>query len=219
MNGHELAVHATSSTTMDQRRVGKLSRMIRRTVRIVLVASLVVAAACGPDSPRKKNSTTLPSSSSIPVSTTKPPVTTSPDTTVGEDSVPDTMAATPATSATTKAPGTTRAPGSTAGTAATTSTTVAELPGGIDVSATSNSVLILSDGAGPLRIRSITETTGNGITLDYSLCATTMPSGNVCIVYLRTNGLPSGTTVTGRVRVESNDPASPHVVDVSVTVP
>lgn len=80
-------------------------------------------------------------------------------------------------------------------------------------------MLIVSDGAGPLRIRSITETTGNGITLDYSLCATTMPSGNVCIVYLRTNGLPSGTTVTGRVRVESNDPASPHVVDVSVTVP
>ena len=194
--------------------------MIRRAVRSVLVASLVVTAACGGDAPGDRPSNSEPDSSSV---TTTPESTTSssPDTTVGEDSVPDTMAATPATSATTKAPGTTRAPGSNAAPTPTSAptTTVAELPGGIDVSASFNSVLIVSDGAGPLRIRSITETTGNGITLDYSLCATTMPSGNVCIVYLRTNGLPSGTTVTGRVRVESNDPASPHVVDVSVTVP
>lgn len=92
------------------------------------------------------------------------------------------------TSATTMAPGTTRAPGTTDAPLNTTAptTTAAELPGGINVSVISNSVMILSNGARPLRIRSITETTGNGLTLDSSLCDSTMPSGSVCIVYIRT---------------------------------
>ncbi|MEY3617364.1 MAG: hypothetical protein RL726_62 [Actinomycetota bacterium] len=79
--------------------------------------------------------------------------------------------------------------------------------------------MLLSDGQGPLRFRSITETTGSGITLDTSLCGSSLPSGNVCFVYLRTTGLTSGTTVNGQIRIESNAPTSPDIVNVTVVVP
>jgi hypothetical protein len=51
------------------------------------------------------------------------------------------------------------------------------------------------------------------------LCGSSLPSGNVCFVYLRTTGLTSGTRVNGQIRIESNAPTSPDIVNVTVDVP
>lgn len=64
--------------------------------------------------------------------------------------------------------------------------------------------MLLSNGLGPLLFRSITETTGSEITLDTSLCGSSLPAGNVCFVYLPTTGLTSGTRVNDQIRIESN---------------
>ena len=100
----------------------------------------------------------------------------------------------------------------------TTTTTVAELPGGIQVSPTMNQVLILSTGPGRLLLGAITEISGSGLTVDTSDCGATMPSGNVCVVRFNSAGVPSG-TISARLRVESNAPTSPDIVNVTVDVP
>ncbi len=182
--------------------------MIRHAIRTALVASLVVVASCGP-APRESAPSSSAGASSTTPSTTQSPTSTS--------TAPATTSTT--TPNTTNLPTTTIKNQSASNSPRTTTTTVAELPGGIQVSASSESVIILSDGLGPLQLRSITETTGSGITLDTSLCGSSLPAGNVCFVYLRTTGLTSGTTINGRVRIESNAPTSPDIVNVTITVP
>ena len=185
--------------------------MIRHAVRTALVASLVISSACGGDSPGDRPTTSSPTSSTTPDTTHTPTSTsTAPATTVTT------------TTTTTNLPTTTiknQSASNSPRTTTTTTTTVAELPGGIQVSLLPDSVMLQSDGVGPLRFRSITEITGSGITLDTSLCGSSLPSGNVCFVYLRTTGLTSGTRVNGQIRIESNAPTSPDIVNVTVIVP
>jgi hypothetical protein len=69
-----------------------------------------------------------------------------------------------------------------------------------------------------LLLGSITESSGSGLTVDTSDCGATMPSGNVCVVRFNYAGVPSGTFIT-RLRVESNAPTSPDIVNVTVIVP
>jgi cytoskeletal protein RodZ len=186
--------------------------MIRHAVRTALVASLIAVAACGP-APRESAPSSSAGASSTTPSTTHTPTTTTPATTVADTTTTITSNLPTTTIKNQSASNTPRTT-----TTTTTTTTVAELPGGIQVSPTMNQVLILSTGPGRLLLGSITEISGSGLVVDTSDCGTTMPSGNVCVVRFNASGVPSG-TIFARLRVESNSPASPDIVNVTVVVP
>jgi len=181
--------------------------MIRHAIRTALVASLVVVASCGP-APRESAPSSSAGASSTTPSTTQSPTSTS--------TAPATTITT--TPNTTNLPTTTIKNPSASNSPRTTTTTVAELPGGIQVSPTINQVLILSTGPGRLLLGAITESSGSGLTVDTSDCGAIMPSGNVCVVRFNSAGVPSG-TISARLRVESNAPTSPDIVNVTVVVP